>query len=101
MSRRAKAVTAGTIRAECATIRIDKLLWYLRLASTRCAAQERVAAGYMRLDGRRIDKPGCAVSVGAILVFPTSSGVRSIRIDRLPLRRGNAGEAAAHYTELA
>ena len=39
-----------------ATLRLDKLLWFLRLARTRALAQERVAAGHIRLNGRRVER---------------------------------------------
>ena len=82
------------------TLRIDKLLWFLRLAPTRGAAQALVEAGHIRVDGRRVSKPGCAVRAGAIIVLPTPLGTRSVRVDRLPVRRGGASEAATHYLEL-
>ena len=49
------------------TIRLDKLLWFLRFARSRSVAQAMVEAGHIRLDGRRITRSSCAVHVGATL----------------------------------
>lgn len=77
------------------TLRIDKALWYLRLASTRSVAQDMVAAGHIRLDGRRVERASAIVRVGSLLVLPGPPRVRVLRIVRLPARRGPPGEAAA------
>jgi ribosome-associated heat shock protein Hsp15 len=37
-------------------MRIDKLLWFLRLAKTRSVAQAMAEAGHIRVNGRRIDR---------------------------------------------
>ena len=37
-------------------MRIDKLLWYLRLAKTRSIAQRLVAEGHIRRNGARVDR---------------------------------------------
>ena len=77
------------------TLRIDKALWYLRLASTRRAAQAMVAAGHIRLDGRRVERASTALHAGSLLVLPGPPRVRVLRIISLPTRRGPPGEAAA------
>lgn len=81
------------------TLRIDKLLWYLRFAKTRSIAQADVIAGHIRHNGRRVEKPGHVIHAGDILTLmvPGASGgeVRAIRILALPTRRGPAHEAQA------
>lgn len=81
-------------------MRIDKLLWFLRLAASRGFAQDWVLAGHMRLNGRRIAKPGQAVRPGDVLTLPMRSRVRVIEILDLPERRGPAGEAQSCYRVL-
>ncbi len=76
------------------TLRIDKLLWYLRFAKSRSVAQGMAEAGHIRLNGRRIDKASCAVRVGDILTLQVQGEVRAARITALPIRRGPASEAA-------
>jgi ribosome-associated heat shock protein Hsp15 len=76
------------------------LLWFLRLTPTRSAAQALVAAGHVRIDGRRIAKAGTVVRAGALLVLPTPRGVRCLRIERLPHRRGSAVEVGSCLSDL-
>ena len=78
-------------------LRIDKLLWYLRLASTRALAQDWAHAGHIRLNGRRIERASAAVRCGDMLVLPVAGTVRVIEILAIPARRGPASEAQACY----
>ena len=45
-------------------MRLDKFLWFARLTKTRRLAQEIVAAGHLRIDGRS----GCSDFVGTVTV---------------------------------
>lgn len=81
-------------------MRIDKLLWFLRLASTRSMAQDWAAAGHIRLNGRRIDRPSATVRIGDVLVVPLHNGVKVIEVVTLPARRGPAPEAQGCYRVL-
>jgi ribosome-associated heat shock protein Hsp15 len=78
-------------------LRIDKLLWFLRLAATRSHAQEWASTGHIRLNGRRVERPSAAVRAGDTLVLPLHSGVRVIEVVAIPGRRGPAPEAQACY----
>ncbi len=81
-------------------MRLDRFLWFARLAKTRSAAQAIAEKGTLRLDGRRIERAHVAVRVGAVLAFPLGGRVRVLRIEALPRRRGPAAEAATLYTPL-
>lgn len=81
-------------------MRVDKLLWYLRLTKTRVIAQAMAEAGHMRLNGRRVDRAHQKVAVGDILTLPTGEGIRVIAVLALPSRRGPAPEAQSCYREL-
>lgn len=81
-------------------MRLDRFLWYARLAKTRSMAQAIAEAGMLRLDGRRIDRAHCPVRVGMVVAFPLGGRVRVLRIDALPARRGPPAEARALYTSL-
>jgi len=83
------------------TQRIDRFLWFARLCKSRSIAQALCEKGHIRLDGRRIDRAHCPVRAGSVLSLPLPGGVRVIRIERLPLRRGPAAEAAALYVDLS
>ena len=82
------------------SIRLDKLLWYLRFARSRSIAQAMVAAGHIRLDGRRVTRASAAVHAGATLVLPLGERIEVVRLLALPGRRGPASEAQAHYVRL-
>jgi ribosome-associated heat shock protein Hsp15 len=79
------------------TIRIDKLLWFLRLAASRSFAQGWASQGHIRLNGRRIERPSAVVREGDVLVLPLRDAVRVIEVLAIPTRRGPAPEAQACY----
>lgn len=81
-------------------MRIDRLLWFLRLAASRSFAQTWVLHGHIRLNGRRIEKPGTVISCGDVLTLPMRTQVRIILIIALPERRGPPAEAQACYRVL-
>ena len=83
------------------SLRIDKLLWYLRLTKSRERAQAKIAEGHVRVDGRRVERASTSVRAGAVVVLPIGGEVTVVRVDRLPERRGPAPEAQAHYTLLS
>ncbi len=82
------------------SIRLDKLLWFLRFARSRSIAQAMIETGHIRLDGRRVTRSSCAVHAGATLVLPVGERIAVIRLLSLPLRRGPAPEAQACYVRL-
>ncbi|TGX54703.1 RNA-binding S4 domain-containing protein [Sphingomonas gei] len=86
--------------ADADAIRLDRFLWFARLAKSRSAAQAIAEKGTLRLDGRRIERSAAPVRVGAILVFPLYGKVLALRVEALPKRRGPPGEAALLYTRL-
>lgn len=81
-------------------MRVDKLLWFLRLARTRPVAQTMAEEGHIRLNGRRIERAHQKISPGDILTVPLAGGVRVIEVVALPVRRGPASEAQACYRVL-
>jgi ribosome-associated heat shock protein Hsp15 len=82
------------------TMRLDRYLWFTRLAKTRDVAQDMAAQGRLRLDGRLIERAHAPVRVGNILTFAKAGAVRVVRVEALPKRRGPAPEAQLCYTEL-
>jgi ribosome-associated heat shock protein Hsp15 len=81
-------------------MRLDKLLWFLRLARTRGAAQALVEAGHIRRNGQRVERCAQPVGVGDVLVLPLPRGVTVIELVALPDRRGPAAEAQSCYRVL-
>lgn len=82
-------------------LRLDKFLWFTRLAKTRAFAQELAEAGHMRISGRVVDRAHALVRIGDVLSFPLHGRVRVIRVEALPARRGPAAEAQNCYTDLS
>ena len=81
-------------------MRVDRLLHRLRLTKSRTQAQALILKGHIRCDGRRLVKPSDEVRQGAILTLPLHGQLLVLRIDKLPVRRGPAAEASAHYVRL-
>ena len=81
-------------------MRIDLLLYRLRLARTRGAAQALVEARHVRLGGERVVRCSREVAPGDVLTLPRGKGVLVCRIESLPERRGPAAEAMACYRVL-
>jgi ribosome-associated heat shock protein Hsp15 len=81
-------------------MRIDKLLWYLRLTRSRTLAQALAEAGHIRLNGRRIDRAHQKIATGDVLTIPWGNSVQVVELLAMPIRRGPAPEARAHYRVL-
>jgi ribosome-associated heat shock protein Hsp15 len=86
--------------ADSEAIRLDRFLWFARLAKSRSAAQVIAGKGTLRLDGRRIERSAAPVRIGSIIVFPLYGKVLALRVEALPRRRGPPAEAAQLYTRL-
>ena len=80
------------------SLRIDKLLWHLRLTKSRSMAQALIATGHVRLNGMRVEKASVDVKAGDVLTLPKGDGAIAIRILTIPPRRGPASEAQSCYT---
>jgi len=81
-------------------MRVDRFLWWSRLAGTRSAAQAIAEKGTLRIDGRRIERSSASVRVGCVIAFPLYGKVRVIRVEQLPSRRGPPDEGRACYQDL-
>lgn len=81
-------------------MRIDLFLHRIRLLKSRSLAQSLIETGYVRVDGKRIEKTAEQVKTGSIVALPLRGEVRILRVLALPGRRGPAPEARACYEEL-
>lgn len=82
------------------SLRLDKYLWFIRLAPSRSSAQALAERGIIRLNGRRIERAHAPVRVGDLITVPQGQVVRVIRVERLPERRGPATEAQLCYSAI-
>ena len=81
-------------------MRIDRFLFFIRLVKSRTLAQSVIETGYVRLDGKRVEKPSEEIHVGSVIALPLHGQVRVLRVLALPGRRGPATEARACYEEI-
>jgi ribosome-associated heat shock protein Hsp15 len=81
-------------------VRIDRLLVFMRLVKSRTLAQAVIDGGFVRVDGKRVEKSSEEVRAGSIVALPLRGEVRVLRVLSLPSRRGPAAEARACYEEL-
>ena len=80
------------------TLRIDKMLWHLRLIKSRSLAQALIADGHVRINGKRVEKSSIEVKIGDTITLPRGDGALAVRILSIPPRRGPAAEAQACYS---
>jgi len=78
-------------------LRIDRLLFFLRIAKSRTLAQSWAETGHMRINGRRVEKGSASVAVGDIITMPIGEAVLTLRLLSMPERRGPASEAQLCY----
>lgn len=81
-------------------MRLDRYLFFIRLAKSRTLAQSLIEAGHVRIDGRRVAKTSEEVRPGSVIAMPLHGTVRVLRVLALPSRRGPASEARSCYEEL-
>ena len=81
-------------------MRIDRFLFFLRLAKSRTIAQGIIDQGHVRIDGKRVEKPSDQVEAGSVIALPLHGQVRVLRVLALPARRGPATEARTCYEEI-
>ena len=81
-------------------MRVDRFLHCIRLVRSRTLAQALIGEGYVRIDGKRVEKPSEEVHVGNVVALPLHGRVRVLRVLSLPERRGPPAEARLCYEEL-
>ena|SRR5208283_4573755 len=78
--------------------RLDKWLWHVRFYKTRSLATAAIVGGKVHLNAERV-KPAHRVRVGDRLSLSLQGIVAEFEVLGLPLRRGPAADAQAHYRE--
>jgi ribosome-associated heat shock protein Hsp15 len=78
--------------------RLDKWLWHARFFKTRSLAAAAISGGKVHLNAERV-KPAHRVRIGDRLSLSLQGIVAEFEVLGLPLRRGPAAEAQAHYLE--
>lgn len=81
--------------------RLDKWLWFARLAKSRSLAARLVSEGRVRVNRLKVTKPGRAIRVGDVLTAVIHGRLRVLRVLDVGQRRGPSREAALLYEDLA
>jgi ribosome-associated heat shock protein Hsp15 len=82
------------------SLRLDRFLFFVRLAKSRSLAQRMIHEGHVRIEGVRTSVCSAAIKPGIELTLTSNDRLRVIRIEALPSRRGPAAEAATCFTEI-
>jgi ribosome-associated heat shock protein Hsp15 len=90
-------MTAG---AAGESLRIDRLLVYLRFARTRSAAQALIETHALRRNRIHVLRGSEQARIGDVLTIALGGTVRVIKLTSLPGRRGSPSEARSHYREV-
>ncbi|WP_026608582.1 RNA-binding S4 domain-containing protein [Methylocapsa acidiphila] len=80
--------------------RLDKWLWFARVAKTRSLAARLVVEGHVRLNAKRIETPAKPVGPGDVLTIALEQQVRILKVLAPGTRRGGYPEAKLLFDEL-
>lgn len=86
--------------AAASSQRLDKWLWFARVAKSRTLAATAVTDGKIRVNSVKADKPSHALKVGDVITSRLSRTVRVLKVVELGERRGPAVEAQTLYEDL-
>ena len=84
----------------CETLRIDRLLVYLRFARTRSAARTMIEKGSVRLNRAHVRRVSEMVTPGDVLTLMVGNEVHVVEVLSLPARRASPAMARSYYREL-
>jgi ribosome-associated heat shock protein Hsp15 len=93
--------TPGDTSGPAAAQRLDKWLWYARIARTRTQAAALVTGGKIRVNRVKTDKPAHAVKVGDVITASLGPRVRVLAVRGLGERRGSAEMVKALFDDLS
>jgi ribosome-associated heat shock protein Hsp15 len=81
--------------------RLDRWLFFARLAKSRSLAAKWIVDGHVRVNSRRVVQAARPVQAGDVVTLALECEVRVLRIVAMGLRRGPASEAARLFDEIA
>ncbi|MEE4205163.1 MAG: S4 domain-containing protein [Erythrobacter sp.] len=82
------------------TMRLDRLLVYLRFARTRSAARALIESRALRRNRNHVRRASENVAIGDVLTLPVGGEIRVVEVLSLPDRRTSPALAKCHYREL-
>jgi len=81
--------------------RLDKWLWYARIAKTRTLATRLVETGKARVNSARVRKASRTVHAGDVITLVIHEQVRVLKVAACGVRRGPAAEARELYEDMS
>ena len=84
-----------------ASQRIDKWLFFARIAKSRSLAAKIIEAGQVRVNRQKVTRPATEVAQGDIITFALHGQVRVLKVLGFSRRRGPACEAELLYRDLS
>ena len=80
--------------------RLDKWLWFARIAKSRTLAAAAVTDGKIKINRVRAEKPSQAIKIGDVITSRIHRTVRVLRVAAIGHRRGPASEAQGLFEDL-
>jgi ribosome-associated heat shock protein Hsp15 len=96
MGRSSRNIDANHV-ADPDDLRLDRWIWFARFQRSREACADLVRAGRVRVNGRRVQRPGTAIGPGDILTLALPGQTLVVEVIALAQRRGAADEAQRLY----
>lgn len=87
------------VEATRETLRLDRLLVYLRFARTRSAARVMIEGRSLRRNRKHVRRGSEMAAIGDVLTLVVGGEVRIIELVALPKRRASASLAKTFYEE--
>lgn len=81
--------------------RLDKWLWYARIAKTRSLASRLVEGGKARVNKTRVSKASRTVRPGDVITLAIHEQIKVLKVIACGVRRGPATEARELYEDMS
>ena len=81
-------------------IRLDQLLYYLRIFKTRGIATKAIEKGSCKVNNFLIKKKNKVIEIGDVINIKNEKLMKQIKILKIPFRRGPFKEAITHYEDM-
>lgn len=86
---------------EAGSQRLDKWLWFARVAKSRTLSATLVTEGKVRVNGAKVAKPAHTVKLGDTVTIVMRQRMRVLRVLGMAQRRGSAEVAAGLFEDLS
>ncbi len=81
--------------------RLDKWLWFARVAKTRTLSAALISEGKVRVNGVKVIKPAHTVKIGETVTVVMAQRMRVLKVAWMAERRGSADMAAQLFEDLS